>query len=120
VTYEVDPIFRCWLWTGKTDRRDGRAIVWRGKTPVSAQRAVYEEHVGPIPQGLELDHTCRNPACVRPAHAEPITRRENERRKTLRYRSKLAKCKKGHPLGDAMVTPQGGRLCRQCSMGAAP
>jgi hypothetical protein len=120
-SWTVDPVFSCWLWQGRTDRRDGRAIVWRGKTPSSAQRAVYEQEVGPIGDGLELDHTCRNLACVRPAHAEPVTREENERRKRWRHRARIAKCKNGHDLKvNAMVTPNGGRVCRACSRSEKP
>lgn len=115
-SWTVDPVFRCWLWTGRTDKRDGRAIIWRGKTPYAAQRAVYEQEVGPIPEGMELDHACRNPACVRPMHAEPVTREENEKRKTWRYRAKQTKCKNGHDMKlEAMVTANGGRVCRTCS-----
>jgi hypothetical protein len=45
-----------------------------------AHRAMYEFMVGPIPEGLELDHLCRNPPCVNPGHLEPVTRQENMRR----------------------------------------
>jgi hypothetical protein len=115
-SWTVDPVFSCWLWQGRTDKRDGRALVWRGNKPASAQRAVYEAEVGPIPEGMELEHCCRNLACVNPAHAEVVTRSENERRKSWRYRARLTKCKSGHDLKlNAMVTPYGGRVCRICS-----
>lgn len=114
-SWTVDPIFGCWLWTGRADKRDGRAIVWRGKSPVSAQRAVYEDRVGPIPEGLELDHLCRRPHCVAPHHAEPVTRSENEKRKSLSYRARRTKCPKGHDMTTAAVTHEGGRVCRTCN-----
>jgi hypothetical protein len=41
---------------------------------------MYEQHFGSIPENLELDHLCRNPACVRPDHLEPVTHLENLRR----------------------------------------
>jgi hypothetical protein len=120
-SWSVDPIFGCWNWTGKTDRRDGRAIVWRGNAPASAQRAVYEQEIGPIPEGMELDHACRNPTCVRPMHAEPVTREENERRKSWRRRAKVSACKNGHDMRlEAMVTSNGGRVCRTCSRSRKP
>lgn len=118
-SWTVDPIFACWLWTGRTDKRDGRAIIWRGKSPVSAQRAVYEDNVGPIPDGKELDHMCRRPACVAPHHAEPVTREENEKRKSWKYRARRTTCPKGHDLKlNAATTPEGGRVCRQCNRDA--
>ena len=47
---------------------------------VLAHRVYYERHVGPVPEGLELDHLCRNPGCVNPEHLEPVTHAENIRR----------------------------------------
>jgi hypothetical protein len=114
-SWTVDPVFGCWNWTGKTDRRDGRALVWRGRTPTSAQRAVYEQEVGPIPEGKELDHMCRNTMCVAPHHAEPVTRVENEKRKSWAYRARRATCPWGHDMNNAATTPEGGRVCRQCN-----
>ena len=115
-SWTVDPIFGCFIWSGRVDKRDGRALVWRGKTPYAAQRAVYEAHVGPIAEGMELDHTCRNPQCVAPHHAEPVTRPENEKRKNLRYRMKLTTCKAGHDLRvNKAITPNGGITCRICN-----
>jgi hypothetical protein len=65
----------CWEWTYAVASsgygRDNKK--W-------AHRAVYEEFVGTIPVGLQLDHTCRNRKCVRPSHLEPVTPGENVRR----------------------------------------
>ena len=112
----VDPVFACWLWTGRTDKRDGRAIVWRGKAPIVAYRVVYELERGPIADGLVLDHLCRRPHCVAPHHLEPVTQRENLLRKSWRYRAKRTKCPQGHDLKlNGIVTPEGGRVCRLCN-----
>jgi hypothetical protein len=45
-----------------------------------AHRVAYEQFVGTVPDGLELDHLCENKACVNPGHLEPVTRSENVRR----------------------------------------
>ncbi len=55
-----------------------------------AHRASYELFVGPIPDGLEMDHLCVNPPCVNPAHLEPVTNAENQRRRWERYRAAKA------------------------------
>lgn len=68
----------CWLWRHPSENGYGRIRVNR-KT-MWAHRIGYELLVGPIPPELELDHLCRVPACVNPAHLEPVTHRENLRR----------------------------------------
>lgn len=73
----------CWLWTGARffngygQFRGGGG----GSARVRAHRWSYEYHVGPIPEGLQLDHLCRIRHCVNPAHLEPVTQAENNRRK---------------------------------------
>jgi hypothetical protein len=73
----------CWVWQAKKHGGYGRMTITapdgtQRSTP--AHRASYEAHVGPIPEGLELDHLCRNAACCNPSHLEPVTRQENVRR----------------------------------------
>jgi hypothetical protein len=117
VSYDVDATYGCWLWTGRTDSRDGRPLVWRGRTPVQAHIVVYREHEGDVPTGLVLDHTCARPSCVAPHHMEPVTQRENMFRKQWRYRSRIERCKNGHDMRlFAMPIPDtGGRVCRMCN-----
>ncbi len=50
------------------------------KRVTGAHRAMYEQMVGPIPEGLVLDHLCKQPPCIRPEHLEPVTIAENTRR----------------------------------------
>jgi hypothetical protein len=66
----------CWEWL-QNFNADGYGIYKRNH---QAHRVVYELLVAPIPEGLEIDHLCRNRRCVNPAHLEPVTHLENIRR----------------------------------------
>lgn len=73
--YIVDPETGCWVWQWrKTPKGYGQ---WRGRL---AHRKVYEDKLGPVADGLELDHLCRNRLCVNPAHLEPVTHATNVQR----------------------------------------
>jgi hypothetical protein len=106
-----DPVFGCELFDGPTDR-DGYGRI-KGKL---AHRVADEQRHGPIPSGIELEHHCKVRRCLADAHLERVTRSEQERLKSWRYRSRKAKCKAGHDMKvNAMVTKWGGRVCRECS-----
>lgn len=84
-----------------------------------AHRVLYDLLVGPVPDGLVLDHfACDNPPCVRPDHVRPVTQRENLLRGDTRTARNAAKteCVHGHPLAGAnlMLRPNGDRRCRAC------
>lgn len=68
----------CWIWTGQLNER-GYGLI-RSKLSRLAHRAVWIETNGPIPDGLEIDHLCRQRDCVNPTHMELVTRSENMRR----------------------------------------
>lgn len=106
----------CWVWTaGKSKLGYGR-IRWEGRAAF-AHRVVYEIVVGPIPEGLELDHLCRNPSCVNPQHLEPVTHAENVRRGESISSIHRAKthCPRGHPYsGPNLIIDGGSRKCRTC------
>lgn len=102
----------CWLWAGaKTNDGYGRVrIENRNLLP---HRVSYEWAMGPIPDGLEVDHLCRNKACVNPAHLEPVTRHENQRRRA----AVITHCPAGHEYDsrNTYVSPSGHRFCRACN-----
>jgi hypothetical protein len=109
----------CWLWTGTHDGHHGYGRLKVDGHRTGAHRVAYELLVGPIPDGLFLDHLCRNPPCVNPAHLEPVTNRENVMRSpiTLAYiNSSKTHCPQGHPYDEANTihSPAAGRLCRTC------
>lgn len=66
----------CWIWDGAIAAETGYGTCQKKM----AHRVVYEREVGPIPDGLVLDHLCRVRACVNPSHLEPVTIGENARR----------------------------------------
>ena len=71
----------CWMWTGSGSGRDyAYGQFWADGENVLAHRFAYQAYVGPIPEGLEIDHTCRVQKCVNPMHLEPVTAAENIRR----------------------------------------
>ena len=100
----------CWQWIGaRTGSGYGNFVLSgiRGREqPIPAHRFSYILHRGPIPEGLHLDHLCRNRFCVNPAHLEPVTCGENLRRGM--HPNMLAKlantCTKGHEItGDNVI-----------------
>lgn len=109
----------CWLWQGSVGSH-GYGMVSVAGRPLLAHRYFYQELAGPIPDGLELDHLCRVPLCVRPDHLEPVTHRENLLRGMSRagVGMRTNACMQGHP-----YTPENTyqhptkarRLCRICN-----
>ena len=106
----------CWLWTGKKDYGYGRV----GMNGVSyrAHRLIYETIKGPIPEGMVIDHLCRNHSCVNPDHLEPVTARENCVRgiSPPSENSRKTHCKQGHPLSGENLYEYTykGKLWRSC------
>lgn len=88
----------CWRWTGTLSggrKGDPYGYVQKAGRMQPAHRAYWEELHGPVPNGMDLDHLCRNRACVNPEHLEPVTRLENILRGELGARWLLARARGG-------------------------
>lgn len=112
----------CWRWTDVlvANGYGYLGIGGRSGRKVQAHRLAYELFIGPIPDGLEIDHLCRNRWCVNPDHLEAVTRRTNLLRgngqSAVNFRK--TKCSRGHPLSgpkaDVLIDYLGRRVCRVC------
>ncbi len=113
----------CWEWTGKIAKDTGyghHVTCCNAKHKHHlAHRYSYELYVGKIPEGLCIDHLCRNRKCVNPQHLEPVTMRENILRgnSIAAINSKKTHCHKNHKLSgrNLYITPDGRRQCKKCS-----
>lgn len=121
--YTRDADTGCWLWHGAADNHGYGRIKIDG-VRILAHRFAYEAFVGPIPHGLEIDHLCRTPSCVNPAHLEPVTHRENMLRSNAppAAQARQTHCIHGHeftPENTYLYPPRKGgqpkRACRQCT-----
>lgn len=123
----------CWLWLGSKSKDGyGQFILSarRGekRIRIAPYRFIWEHINGPMPEGLEPDHTCNNRQCVNPEHIEPVTHAENQRRSYQRGRKRIhvdfaggrkrgTHCPKGHEYTDSNTyyTPHGSVYCRECN-----
>lgn len=106
----------CWLWTGGVSDTGYGSFGDNGRTQ-SAHRWSYEHFVGPVPEGLDLDHLCRIRRCVNPTHLEAVTHRVNALRGDapgiVAWRTNV--CHRGHSLEDAYLAHRSdGRITRRC------
>jgi len=113
-----DPDTGCWNWQGSI-RPDGYPFLAVGQGQTYAHRFSYRLLVAEPPEGLDLDHLCRNRACVNPDHLEPVTRRENVMRSPISpaaINARKTHCLRGHPLYGPNLRARscGRRSCREC------
>lgn len=95
----IDPETGCWVWHGALQPNGYGTIGRGGKTAGNSltHQVTYRHFVGPVPDGLDLDHLCRNRACCNPDHLEPVTRSENIRRGLQGVlRPPRTHCRNGH------------------------
>jgi hypothetical protein len=107
----------CWLWTGKIDQYTGYGILNLAGGLVTAHRLAYEVWIGPVPDGLVLDHLCRTRHCGNPQHTEPVTQQENILRGQglAAQNARKTDCPAGHPYdADNTRIYNGRRHCRAC------
>lgn len=109
---KVDFSGECWLWGAAKTKGYGR--FWLNGAQRQAHRVFYEECIGPIPDGLHIDHLCRTPACVNPWHMEPVTMLENS--VARRAPREVTHCPQGHEYTRENTSAANGRgkHCREC------
>jgi len=115
----------CWEWTGARDPRGyGRAGFGRREHGTGlVHKMIYEAIKGLVPDGLELDHLCRNPCCANPDHLEAVTHQVNVQRgrggaNLLAMAIAVTHCPQGHPYDEANTYRRrnrpNSRECRTC------
>lgn len=107
----------CWVWNASRNSDGYGRFMYRGQRG-HAHRFAYEALIGPVPDGLVIDHLCRVRHCVNPAHMEAVTDRVNTLRGVGPSAVNAVKthCKHGHAFTEAntYVTSRGKRQCRPC------
>jgi hypothetical protein len=109
----------CWVWTGGTRNGYGRTT-WNSRRDY-VHRVMWEMLVGPIPDGLQIDHLCRVKLCCNPDHLEPVTPRVNVKRSSAgailrRRNASVTHCPRGHCYSpENTLVISGHRRCRTCN-----
>jgi hypothetical protein len=116
--WEKVEIGDCWEWLAVRTTHGYGQFMRSGPGSRLAHRWTWETLVGPVPEGLDLDHLCRNRACCNPDHLEPVTRRVNQLRgaTTVAAAFKATHCQHGHAWTpeNSGVQDGTGRYCRPC------
>lgn|SRR5208282_6156582 len=111
-------LFGCWEWKAACGGKGYGYFSIKRKVRL-AHRVSWTIYRGSIPDGLHIDHKCRNKACVNPDHLDPVSQAENNHRVLLRgYHGSLVKthCPRDHPYDETNTRwYQGRRFCRACA-----
>jgi hypothetical protein len=114
---KVDASGVCWEWTASTKGNGYGQVKHKDrKSPLFAHRASYEMLVGAIPDGLTLDHLCKNTLCVNPDHLEVVEMRVNVLRSTAptAINARKTHCPQGHEYTPDNLVKDRGRRCKVC------
>jgi len=115
---KVEKTETCWNWCGSTNKVTGYGQIQINGRPELVHAVSYKLAGKIIPEGLELDHICRNRVCVNPKHLQPVTHRDNVLRgiNICATKAKVTHCPQGHPydLFNTYHRPDGGRDCKIC------
>ena len=107
----IDPDSDCVVWSGSHNPKTGYGQIQdQGKNKL-VHRVMYEMFAGPVPDGLELDHLCRNKLCANVSHLEAVTHQVNTQRRS----AVITHCPAGHEYTEENTyLGKHGRTCRAC------
>ncbi len=118
LNHVVDPETGCWRWS-RARTAGGYGHLRIARANVYVHRIAYELWIGPIGDGMTIDHVyargCRYRDCMNPAHLEAVTHAENMARTATVFLPGATHCGRGHDLAaELVVKPSGQKVCNGC------